>query len=75
METRAQRDHWAHIFSCWLTRTHIPSDFFFAGIWVRYDAIWEFGFLEELVGRDKVILQADFNEMFNGDSGVGGHEE
>lgn len=45
------------------------------GMWVRYDAIWEFGFLEELVGRDKVILQADFNAMLNSDTGVGGHEQ
>ena len=30
---------------------------------VRYDAIWEFGFLEELLGRDKVILQADFRAL------------
>ncbi|CAM9691616.1 unnamed protein product, partial [Laminaria digitata] len=30
---------------------------------VRYDAIWEFGFLEELLGRDKVILQADFRSL------------
>lgn len=30
---------------------------------MRYDAIWEFGFLEELVGRDKVILKADFDSL------------
>ncbi|CAB1118120.1 unnamed protein product [Ectocarpus sp. CCAP 1310/34] len=30
---------------------------------VRYDAIWEFGFLEELVGRSNVILQADFDDL------------
>ena len=30
---------------------------------MRYDAIWEFGFLEELLGRDKVILQADFTTL------------
>lgn len=28
---------------------------------IRYDAIWEFGFLEDLIGQDKVILQADFD--------------
>lgn len=36
-----------------------------AGLWVRYDAIWEYGFLEELVGRDKVILQKDFEDILN----------
>lgn len=30
---------------------------------IRYDAIWEFGFLEEIVGRDKVILQANFDAL------------
>lgn len=35
------------------------------GLWVRYDAIWEYGFLEELVGRDKVILQKDFEDILN----------
>lgn len=30
---------------------------------IRYDAIWEFGFLEDLIGRDKVILQADFDVL------------
>lgn len=37
---------------------------------MRYDAIWEYGFLEELVGRDKVILQADFNQLLASDQGV-----
>lgn len=32
---------------------------------MRYDAIWEYGFLEELVGRDKVILQKDFEDILN----------
>lgn len=30
---------------------------------IRYDAIWEFGFLEELVGRNNVILQANFDAL------------
>lgn len=30
---------------------------------IRYDAIWEFGFLEELIGRHNVILQADFDAL------------
>lgn len=39
---------------------------------MRYDAIWEYGFLEELVGRDKVILQKDFEDILNsGKVGVG----
>ncbi|CAM9374939.1 unnamed protein product, partial [Scytosiphon promiscuus] len=33
------------------------------GMPVRYDAIWEFGFLEELVGRNNVILQGDFDAL------------
>lgn len=32
---------------------------------MRYDAIWEYGFLEELIGRDKVILQKDFEDILN----------
>lgn len=40
------------------------------GMWVRYDAIWEFGFLEELIGRDKVILQATFDAIINSDAEV-----
>lgn len=34
-----------------------------SGMPIRYDAIWEFGFLEDLIGRDKVILQADFDVL------------
>lgn len=34
-----------------------------AGMPIRYDAIWEFGFLEELVGRNNVILQAEFDAL------------
>ena len=30
---------------------------------IRYNAIWEFGFLEELIGRNNVILQADFDAL------------
>eukprot|EP00904_Undaria_pinnatifida_P009251 jgi/Undpi1/5456/HiC_scaffold_2.g00735.m1 len=37
---------------------------------VRYDAIWEFGFLEELLGRDKVILQADFTTLVEDEQAV-----
>lgn len=40
------------------------------GIPVRYDAIWEFGFLQELVGRNKVILQADFDALVKSDDEV-----
>lgn len=36
---------------------------FLVGMPVRYDAIWEFGFLEEVVGRDKVILQTNFDAL------------
>lgn len=36
---------------------------FILGAPVRYDAIWEFGFLEELVGRNKVILEAEFGVL------------
>lgn len=37
---------------------------------MRYDAIWEFGFLQELVGRNKVILQADFDALLKNEDGV-----
>lgn len=40
-----------------------PSPAGVSGLPIRYDAIWEFGFLEELVGRNNVILQADFDAL------------
>ncbi len=38
---------------------------------IRYDAIWEFGFLEELVGRNNVILQAEFDALLQGEVRAG----
>lgn len=43
--------------------TNRPSPALLTGLPIRYDAIWEFGFLEELVGRNNVILQADFDAL------------
>lgn len=42
-----------------------PTFLLAPGMPVRYDAIWEFGFLEELVGRNNVILQADFDALLH----------